>query len=246
MRSVPRWDLNGSGGGSGEAPRSSLALGPARGGHGARLILSPEPARPSKRAAKRRRRQAESFARPRRRRAFKMAWPARVDMRCRKPCFRARLRLFGWNVRFILLSSSVLGAVRGSQRRSHRSRGADRCARRNTSPGSRLRGRARPGVVKDDRTVPAARQEIQTGGGCRPLGAGHLEQAISARPAVGAVAILREDRSDQEKEQTVGSAKVLRHRRVRRSTMPNSRGFARRPHLWIPVWRTSRPECPSW
>src|SRR5688500_8362939 len=29
-----------------------------------------------------------------------MARPARVDMRWRKPWFLARLRLFGWNVRF--------------------------------------------------------------------------------------------------------------------------------------------------
>jgi len=39
--------------------------------------------------------QAESFARPLRRRSARMARPARVRMRRRKPCFLARRRLFG-------------------------------------------------------------------------------------------------------------------------------------------------------
>jgi hypothetical protein len=39
--------------------------------------------------------QADSRARPRARRAFKMARPARVLMRWRKPCFLARRRLLG-------------------------------------------------------------------------------------------------------------------------------------------------------
>jgi hypothetical protein len=37
------------------------------------------------------------------RRALIIAWPARVDIRARKPCLRARLRRLGWKVRFILL-----------------------------------------------------------------------------------------------------------------------------------------------
>ena len=45
--------------------------------------------------------QAVSLARPRRRRSFTIARPARVRMRERKPCFRARRRLFGWKVRFM-------------------------------------------------------------------------------------------------------------------------------------------------
>ena len=44
--------------------------------------------------------QADSRLRPFRRRAFNTARPARVDMRERKPCFFARRRLLGWNVRF--------------------------------------------------------------------------------------------------------------------------------------------------
>jgi hypothetical protein len=44
--------------------------------------------------------QAESLWRPFRRRARRTRRPARVDMRCRKPCRFARRRLLGWNVRF--------------------------------------------------------------------------------------------------------------------------------------------------
>src|SRR5699024_2209385 len=47
--------------------------------------------------------QAESSARPLERRAFRMARPARVRMRARKPCFLALRRLFGWNVRLLMV-----------------------------------------------------------------------------------------------------------------------------------------------
>lgn len=50
--------------------------------------------------------QAESLWRPLARRDFKMSRPARVLIRWRKPCFLARRRLLGWNVRFTQLSSS--------------------------------------------------------------------------------------------------------------------------------------------
>ena len=36
-----------------------------------------------------------------------MARPARVRMRRRKPCFLARRRLFGWNVRFDMMLLSI-------------------------------------------------------------------------------------------------------------------------------------------
>ena len=39
--------------------------------------------------------QADSFARPRRRRFLTIARPCRVFMRARKPCLRERRRLFG-------------------------------------------------------------------------------------------------------------------------------------------------------
>ena len=45
--------------------------------------------------------QAESLARPLRRRAATMARPARVRIRRRKPCVRLRRRLLGWNVRLL-------------------------------------------------------------------------------------------------------------------------------------------------
>ena len=51
-----------------------------------------------------------------------MAWPARVDIRCRKPCFRARFRVLGWKVRFISLSSSSQIWVADAGRHSRRDR----------------------------------------------------------------------------------------------------------------------------
>ena len=46
--------------------------------------------------------QADSLARPLRRRAARMARPARVDMRRRKPCVFERRRLLGWKVRLVV------------------------------------------------------------------------------------------------------------------------------------------------
>jgi hypothetical protein len=46
-----------------------------------------------------------------------MARPARVDMRCRNPWFFARLRLFGWKVRF---TSFLLAEARRAQRAHQR------------------------------------------------------------------------------------------------------------------------------
>ena len=47
---------------------------------------------------------ADKRARPLERRDFKTARPARVFIRLRNPCFFARRRLLGWNVRFTPLS----------------------------------------------------------------------------------------------------------------------------------------------
>jgi hypothetical protein len=52
--------------------------------------------------------QADSFSRPLRRRAAKIDRPARVRMRSRNPCVRARRRLFGWKVRLPLLTTLLL------------------------------------------------------------------------------------------------------------------------------------------
>ena len=48
---------------------------------------------------------AESSVRPLRRRAPRMARPARVRMRRRKPCTLARRRLFGWKVLLLIVQS---------------------------------------------------------------------------------------------------------------------------------------------
>jgi hypothetical protein len=58
--------------------------------------------------------QAESRSRPLRRRPARMARPARVRIRSRKPCVRARRRLFGWKVRLPLLTVDSPGRRRGS------------------------------------------------------------------------------------------------------------------------------------
>ena len=49
-----------------------------------------------------------SRARPLARRCLRMRRPALVAIRARKPCVRARLRLLGWNVRFICLLPGCL------------------------------------------------------------------------------------------------------------------------------------------
>ena len=50
---------------------------------------------------------AEIFVRPLARRDERTARPPFVDMRARKPCFLARLRLFGWKVRFVVISNPL-------------------------------------------------------------------------------------------------------------------------------------------
>ena len=55
--------------------------------------------------------QADSSSRPLRRRAARIARPARVRMRSRKPCVLARRRLFGWKVRFDTSDSTRLVQV---------------------------------------------------------------------------------------------------------------------------------------
>ena len=66
---------------------------------------------------------ADSFARPFLRRAATIARPARVLMRVRKPCLRARRRLFGWNVRLPFATLILLEVVRrhttAMQRHAH-------------------------------------------------------------------------------------------------------------------------------
>lgn len=53
-------------------------------------------------------RYAEIFERPLARRDERTARPPFVAIRARKPCFFARLRLFGWNVRFVVMMNPFL------------------------------------------------------------------------------------------------------------------------------------------
>src|SRR4051794_22109874 len=53
--------------------------------------------------------QTASRLRPLRRRAARIARPARVRMRRRKPCVLARRRLFGWKVRLLTIISKYFG-----------------------------------------------------------------------------------------------------------------------------------------
>jgi len=62
-----------------------------------------------------------------RRRAERMARPARVRIRKRKPCVFARRRLFGWNVRLLTRGSptKVMNEWRPQFRHSHAARSCD-------------------------------------------------------------------------------------------------------------------------
>jgi hypothetical protein len=73
-----------------------------------RLLEVGSAAHPVRSGQHRRRGQAESSARPLRRRAERIARPARVRIRRRKPWVFARRRLFGWNVRLVTRVSNCL------------------------------------------------------------------------------------------------------------------------------------------
>lgn len=109
----PRWSNRqriGLGGVHHEEARSGTSPVPAP-GHGAEVGTSaqPVPLRQHELPCFTRTsaRQADSSARPFRRRAARMARPARVLMRWRKPWFLARRRLFGWNVRLLTMLAFV-------------------------------------------------------------------------------------------------------------------------------------------
>src|SRR5574341_2472013 len=82
-----------------------------------------------------------------------MARPARVRIRIRKPCFFARLRLFGWNVRFTgrtPLGRSWWKAGKDPVRRWHRSTdGTGLRKQASTRPVGRCLGR-------DEQAAPAS------------------------------------------------------------------------------------------
>jgi hypothetical protein len=100
--------------------------------------------------------QAESFVRPRRRRFFTTARPARVCMRARKPCFRARRRLFGWKVRFTAKPSRGRWVHTDVRRSSGFRRGAVRPGRQRpgTEPVVRRGGSTAVVPRRRSRTIP--------------------------------------------------------------------------------------------
>jgi hypothetical protein len=88
--------------------------------------------------------QADSRARPLRRRAPMMARPARVRMRNRKPWVLARRRLFGWKVRFTSGLQRSTAGHNGSGPTTARARGRA-CTSEPSSDRSTVRGSAGQG-----------------------------------------------------------------------------------------------------
>jgi hypothetical protein len=131
------------------AARCPGELGPpphprCRGEHRA---VTPAPACPRKRLASAG--QTLTRARPLRRRAARIARPARVRMRSRNPCVFARWRLFGWNVR-LLTGTPVHRALstRAPHRAPARRAGIQNMVnrtRRVPGPTAKLCGQATPG-----------------------------------------------------------------------------------------------------
>jgi hypothetical protein len=117
---------------------------------------SSDPSRPPARSSGRPGRAGQTLtrARPLRRRAARIARPARVRMRNRNPCVFARWRLFGWNVRLLTgtpgtgrPARALTDAPRGFQDMLNRARPVagptERYAgQRRRSKGSGMRGSA--------------------------------------------------------------------------------------------------------
>ncbi len=111
--------------------------------------------------------QADRRSRPFDRRRRSTACPARSDIRCRKPCFFLRLRLFGWKVLFTHASSNAraeekgLGAARsrpagGFGRMQARKRTWQCTARRGHRQSARRGcGRCSPGPQNHSPRTPA-------------------------------------------------------------------------------------------
>lgn len=137
--------------------------------------------------------QAESWARPLRRRLATIARPARVRMRSRKPCLRARRRLLGWKVRFTVHAPNSTGVSQSwtddRPARAHRSArrigaSSDRSTVRGDDPqgqtGSSIR---RTGTItlrgaREPTTVPGGRYQIEVD---TPSNAGILLGSVDER-----------------------------------------------------------------
>lgn len=90
--------------------------------------------------------QTDRRERPLRRRAARIARPARVRMRRRKPWVFARRRLFGWKVRLLTVGSPGLGRASGGH------------TKHAPTHGDPMRLRTRPAVTKSGFTLPGFRR----------------------------------------------------------------------------------------
>ena len=117
--------------------------------------------------------QAESRVRPLSRLALMIARPARVRMRARKPCLRARRRVLGWNVRFTDSRPSRTCSTNGQAPRPvDQRRAAQASGRRRSLNAPRLGPRrnrsttARPTVVCYLRVTARSGREFDRSSGC--------------------------------------------------------------------------------
>lgn len=94
--------------------RRGVAPTPA---HGTLEVTGTSKARGGRQHGRRGKAQVASRLRPLRRRPAKMARPARVRIRRRKPCVLLRLRLFGWNVRLLTRDTPGFEAQNSSSTR---------------------------------------------------------------------------------------------------------------------------------
>jgi hypothetical protein len=120
-------------------------------------------------------------ARPLRRRAARIARPARVRMRSRNPCVFARRRLFGWNVRLLTWDSRWTERGRRGHRASHAGRAHAEARPGDSRTNERYAGRVPPvkpapaccpGVLPGQHA--AACSSLHNPGGSSSNGAGTL------------------------------------------------------------------------
>jgi hypothetical protein len=104
-------------------------------------------------------------ARPLRRRAARIARPARVRMRSRNPCVFARRRLFGWNVRLLTWDSRWTERGRRGHRASHAGRAHAEARPGDSRTNERYAGRVppvkpAPGMLPGGTAGPACRRVL--------------------------------------------------------------------------------------
>jgi hypothetical protein len=131
--------------------------------------------------------QAVSLARPRRRRFRTIRWPARVRMRTRKPCLRARRRFLGWNVRFTTGPLDRSGLEDSTGTSGTRS-GAGRSATPGSSTGRRVAGCARLVQTTSGGKRTGQRRPTATGRAARrqvPTTFDHLGKTLAGRRGTG-------------------------------------------------------------